>query len=461
MQELLKLSEETDIDALSKPTRALVTTFPDELLPFATDISSQMRDSYLRLINEIVEMSNRDPDQATEGVSESDEKTLVAMNILQTLETLLRSVSTAPPIVAQLETILLPVLSISLQHELVELYDELFELAHSITYFQRSISNDMWRFFEQLYGLVKGSGIDFIEELNNVFDNYVSYGGEITEEHKSMLLEIFELSMSSEHLGANDRVSACKLAGQTLLCQRVGDARLERYVSVAISVVNRKDSAEEPIVTKELYANAVELVVTAIYYDPRVGVSVGDAFLAAWFKELPNFTRVHDRKIGILAIIGLMRARPDERLLQAALTLFEGLPAALDARKAAEDEFGREDDDEDDEDDEDIPSDGEDEAEVDDDEDEDEGPSSKSAKRNGVDIEDLLDGDSDEDDDDFEDEEGIFGSEQLFETPLDKLDTYKLFTRLVQDLQLNPAPFESIIAKANDGGEKIVSKPYP
>lgn len=42
MQELLKLSEETDIDALSKPTRALVTTFPDELLPFATDISTQM-----------------------------------------------------------------------------------------------------------------------------------------------------------------------------------------------------------------------------------------------------------------------------------------------------------------------------------------------------------------------------------------------------------------------------------
>lgn len=42
MQELLKLSEDTDIDALSKPIRALVTNFPDELLPFATGISAQM-----------------------------------------------------------------------------------------------------------------------------------------------------------------------------------------------------------------------------------------------------------------------------------------------------------------------------------------------------------------------------------------------------------------------------------
>lgn len=42
MQELLKMSEETDIDALSKPTKALVTNFPDELLPFATEISTTM-----------------------------------------------------------------------------------------------------------------------------------------------------------------------------------------------------------------------------------------------------------------------------------------------------------------------------------------------------------------------------------------------------------------------------------
>lgn len=33
-----------------------------------------------------------------------------------------------------------------------------------------------------------------------------------------MFVEIFEESMRSASLGAQDRVSACKLAGQTLLC---------------------------------------------------------------------------------------------------------------------------------------------------------------------------------------------------------------------------------------------------
>lgn len=119
----------------------------------------------------------------SDALDDSDEKTLVAMNILQTLETLLRSISTAPPIVAQLETILMPALSLTIQHEfigeiiwkagqvkaltfipaLVELYDDLLELAHSLTYYQRSISPQMWQFFEQLFQLFKGSGVDFVE----------------------------------------------------------------------------------------------------------------------------------------------------------------------------------------------------------------------------------------------------------------------------------------------------------
>jgi hypothetical protein len=146
MQELLKMSEETDIDALSKPTRALVTNFPDELLPFATDISTTMvsvcrsnpycplahqcvfpqRDSYLRLLNEIIDArAKHDPADLLAGgnlsdfADDADEKTIVAMNYLQTLETLLRAISTAPPIVAQLETILMPVLSLTIQHEFV------------------------------------------------------------------------------------------------------------------------------------------------------------------------------------------------------------------------------------------------------------------------------------------------------------------------------------------------------
>jgi hypothetical protein len=54
-----------------------------------------------------------------------------------------------------MELIFLPIVT--------ELYDDLLELAHSLTYYQRSISPTMWQFFEQLYHLFKGSGVNFVE----------------------------------------------------------------------------------------------------------------------------------------------------------------------------------------------------------------------------------------------------------------------------------------------------------
>jgi hypothetical protein len=88
------------------------------------------RDSYLRLLHEVVDArAKNDPSDLlatgdfSDALDDSDEKTLVAMNVLQTLETLLRSISTAPPIVAQLETILMPVLSLTIQHEFIGEYD--------------------------------------------------------------------------------------------------------------------------------------------------------------------------------------------------------------------------------------------------------------------------------------------------------------------------------------------------
>ena len=42
------------------------------------------------------------------------------------------------------------------------------------------------------------------------------------------------------------------------------------------------------------------------------------------------------------------------------------------------------------------------------------------------------DEEEDDDDDEYEDDEGLFGSEQLFDTPLDKLDSYALFSQVIQ-----------------------------
>ena len=111
-----------------------------------------------------------------------------------------------------------------------------------------------------------------------------------------------------------------------------------------MTFVSRENSRDEPIVTQELHAYAIELIVTAFYCNP--GLTFGflvksdqiGNFFSHWFKKLSSFSRVHDKKIGILAITNILTAIPNqllglpglsEQLLRAAITLFEELPKAI------------------------------------------------------------------------------------------------------------------------------------
>jgi len=139
-------------------------------------------------------------------------------------------------------------------------------------------------------------------------------------------------------------------------------------VDIAVHFTLREDTKKEPLITSELHVNCIELVVTALYYSPPLTLSILQKsntlqpFFAQWFNKLSHFTRVHDRKIGILAVASIFSTVPgevssipglSEQLVRAALTLFEGLPKAMARRKQLEEDFDKDDDDDDEDDEED------------------------------------------------------------------------------------------------------------
>ena len=157
---------------------------------------------------------------------------------------------------------------------------------------------------------------------------------------------------------------------------------LHRYVEIAVHFTLREDTKKEPLITSELHVNCIELVVTALYYSPPLTLSILQKsntlqpFFAQWFNKLSHFTRVHDRKLGILAIASIFSTVPgevssipglSEQLIRAALTLFDGLPKAISRRKQLEEDFDK--DDEDDDEDEDDDDELDDEVEVGDEDD--------------------------------------------------------------------------------------------
>jgi hypothetical protein len=199
----------------------------------------------------------------------------------------------------------------------------------------------------------------------------------------------------------------------------------------------------EELKVKSYRIHLMEMVINAIYYNPRLSVHVLESngwtnkFFSMWFSSIDSFTRVHDKKLSIGAITQLLTLRADEvpqsvqqgwpRLLQGVTRLFQTLPAALKNREEAqrEEDFGLGDDFDDDEEDDEWEG---------EDWDHEEGEEAVDVKDESTAYLDFLSqqaskfsavaGD-DEEDDELEEE-------SLLETPLDQMEPYGLFKAALQ-----------------------------
>jgi importin-7 len=121
MQQLLKLANEVDVDALSNVMEDFVEVFSAELTPFAVALSEQLRDTYMRIVQELLER------QAVKGDEEAygdflDDKSITALGVLQTIGTLILTLESTPDVLLHLETILMPVITITLENKLYGIY---------------------------------------------------------------------------------------------------------------------------------------------------------------------------------------------------------------------------------------------------------------------------------------------------------------------------------------------------
>lgn len=133
--------------------------------------------------------------------------------------------------------------------------------------------------------------------------------------------------------------------------------------------VTRTNTDEEPIITPQVYLHSLELVVNAIYSNPVLTISWLDAhnqtqvFFEKFGQSLKKFSRVHDRKLGIVAFTSTLEqiaagnlpslAGAVSQLLSIIIVLFQGLPKAISRRVQMEKEMngdGNSDDDDDDDD---------------------------------------------------------------------------------------------------------------
>ena len=347
MQQLLSLANEVDVDALANVMEEFVEVFAAELTPFAVALTEQLRDTYLRIMGELVERAKGSPDTISDLY---DDKSITALGVLQTIGTLFLTLESTPDVMLHLETILMPIIEITLENKLFDLFNEVFEIIDSCTFSAKSISETMWQAFELIHRTFKDGAELYLEDMLPALENYISYGRDrliCTPVYVDAIVSMVETIFTEKRAGGVDRICGCKLAEGLMIHLRGNiDRYIQPFLSIAMNTLLASDSK-----VKSLKIHLMEMVINAIYYNPRIALPWLEAnqwtnrFFSMWFAQLDLFTRVHDKKLSIAAIVACLGLGPDEipvsiqigwpRLLSGAVRLFQTLPAAVKKREEA------------------------------------------------------------------------------------------------------------------------------
>ncbi|KAF2145110.1 uncharacterized protein K452DRAFT_316224 [Aplosporella prunicola CBS 121167] len=464
MQQLLKLANEVDVDALANVMEDFVEVFAAELTPFAVALSEQLRDTYLRIVRELLERNQQKDDDDTYG-DYLDDKSITALGVLQTIGTLILTLESTPELLLHLETILMPVISITLENKLYDLYNEVFEIIDSCTFAAKSISGTMWQAFELIHRTFKAGAELYLEDMLPALENFVTYGYDtlmVQRAYLEAIIDMIRTIFKDDKVGGVDRICGCKLGEILMLTMR---GHIDEYIPEFIQLSMMVLTNEEPKV-KSYRIHLMEMVINCIYYNPRLALHVMESngwtntFFSLWFSSIDSFTRVHDKKLSIAAITSLLTLNASEvpasvqqgwpRLLTGIVRLFQTLPAAMKNREEAkrEEDFGFSQD-------------------YDDEEEEEEWEGDGDWNNEGDEVEDIKDESTayleflneeaqkftaidDEDDDELEEE-------SLLETPLDKLEPYGLFKHALFALQSEqPQLYQSLTKELNPEEQQVV-----
>ncbi|KAG2092266.1 armadillo-type protein [Suillus cothurnatus] len=371
VQDLLKLSDETDLDILNHSMEAMVDRFQNELLPVASQLTARLCESYLRLAREgLAQQKEVAPDSIdveslmTDG---DDDKVYGAMGVAKTIGTVVSCIDSSPEILSQVQEVIIPIIRFTLENKLIDLFDNMYDLVDALTFRLHAISPNMWPVFELTYDLFKSDAVDFLDEMLPSLDNFVSYGTEVLKarpDYRLKVLDMYRTAMTSPQLGDNDKINGCKLA-ESMLLNLHGhvDDQLQDIITIAADHIDKGETASFRLANLEILVNAVLYNASAaLHFMEAYKPGFSRTFFERWFVAINSdnkLPRVHDKKLSILALCKLLEmeagAIPEglrdgwPGIVGGALNIFKALPQAIAKRKVLEDQLveGSDDEDED------------------------------------------------------------------------------------------------------------------
>lgn len=448
MQELLHIVRETENDDVTNVIQKIICEYNQEVASIAVDTTQHLAEIFGKVLQ-------------SEEYEEVEDKTVMAMGILHTIDTILTVVEDHQEVTQQLENICLRIIDLVLQKHVVEFYEEILSLAYSLTC--HTISPQMWQLLCILYEVFQQDCFEYFTDMMPLLHNYVTVDTDTLLSDPKHLEVLFTMcrKVLCGDAGEDAECHAAKLLEVIILQCR---GRIDQCIPMLVQLVLER--LTRGVKTSELRTMCLQVAIAALYYSPELLLHtleqvqlphnpgpVTAQFINQWMNDTDYFLGHHDRKMCIigLSILLELQSRPPAvdavaaQIVPSILFLFLGLKQVCATRQMVDREARRRPENADMEDNEEISSEEEETNTM--------NPSMQS-----------YNGREEEDDDDWDDdvlEETVL---EGFSTPLDladSVDEYQIFTQALLTVQnRDMAWYQLLVAPLGEEQKRTLQEVY-
>ncbi|XP_029421502.1 importin-8 isoform X2 [Nannospalax galili] len=337
MQELLHIVRETENDDVTNVIQKMICEYSQEVASIAIDTTQHLAEIFGKVLQ-------------SDEYEEVEDKTVMAMGLLHTIDTILTVVEDHQEITQQLENICLRVIDLVLQRHVIEFYEEILSLAYSLTC--HTISPQLWQLLGILYEVFQQDCFDYFTDMMPLLHNYVTVDTNTLLSNPKHLEVLFTMcrKVLCGDAGEDAECHAAKLLEVIILqCRGRGiDQCIPLFVQLVLERLTRG------VKTSELRTMCLQVAIAALYYSPELLLHtleqvqlphnpgpVTAQFINQWMNDTDYFLGHHDRKMCIigLSILLELQSRPPAvdavaaQILPSILFLFLGLKQVCATRQ--------------------------------------------------------------------------------------------------------------------------------
>uniref|UniRef100_A0AAQ4S8E1 Importin N-terminal domain-containing protein n=1 Tax=Gasterosteus aculeatus aculeatus TaxID=481459 RepID=A0AAQ4S8E1_GASAC len=284
MRELLHVVKETENDDLTNVIQKMICEYNQEVAAIAVDMTQNLAEIFIRVLQ-------------SEEYEENEDKTVMALGILSTIDTILTVMEDHKEITQQLEGICLQVIGLVLQKPII----------------------GMAEFYEEILSLVfQHDCFDYLQVyMMPLLHNYVTVDTDMLLSNPKHLEVIYSMckKVLTIDAGEDAECHAAKLLEVIILqCRGRGiDQCIPLFVEAVLERLMRG------VKSSELRTMCLQVAIAALYYNPALLIHtlenmhfqhspqpITAHFINQWMNDTEFFLGLHDRKMCIIGLSVLM-----------------------------------------------------------------------------------------------------------------------------------------------------------